>query len=188
MQDFGDHETTVPAKVNYLLLDRVHRAMRESKIPFTLRSSEALDYGYTVPLVYLTKHLTNWTLLPLAPSEQGLEQQVQFGEQLYAVLQQEETRIALIASSDLCHHTKPGSTALLSPDTQTYDDVVRNALKTKRVDELMHSPLSADRHPCGERPIAMLLGALRELNTTSEELCYEAPFGVGYLTTMFKVA
>lgn len=189
MQDFGDHETTVPAKVNYLLLDRVHREMRKAQIPFTLRSSEALDYGYTVPLVYLTKHLSNWTLLPLAPSEQPLEDQVRFGERLYNVLQKEEARIALIASADLCHHTKPGSNDPISPDTQVYDDHVRTALKTKNTQPFLENQsLHIDRRPCGERPIAILLGALKELNTTSEELCYEAPFGVGYLTTVFRVA
>lgn len=189
MQDFGDHETTVPARVNYLLLDRVHRAMREAQIPFTLRSSEALDYGYTVPLTYLSKHLTNWNLLPLAPSEQSLEEQVRFGEHLYHVLQAEDARIALIASADLCHHTKPGSTDLISPETQAYDDHIRSALKTKDVPTfLQNESLHVDRRPCGERPIGILLGALKDLNTTTEELCYEAPFGVGYLTTVFRVA
>ena len=189
MQDFGDHETTVSAKINYLLLDRVHRAMREANIPFTLRSSESLDYGYTVPLVYLSNHLTNWTLLPLAPSEQPLEQQMAFGAALYSVLQNEDSRIALIASADLCHHTKPGSTELISPDTQAYDSRVRAALLAKDLQPLQdNQTLHIHTHPCGERPIAILLGALRELNTTSEELCYEAPFGVGYLTTVFRVA
>lgn len=189
MQDFGDHETTVPARVNYLLLDRVHRAMRESQIPFTLRSGEALDYGYTVPLVHLSKHLTNWNLLPLAPSEQSLEEHVRFGERLYHVLQEEDARIALIASADLCHHTKPGSADPISPDTQAYDDRVRAALKSKSIADLIGGQtLAIDKRPCGERPIAMLLGALKELNTTTDELCYEAPFGVGYLTTAFRVA
>ncbi len=189
MQDFGDHETVVPAKVNYLLLDHVHRAMREAQIPFTLRSSESLDYGYTVPLVYLTKHLSNWTLLPLAPSEQSLQEQAHFGEQLYRVLQKEDFRVALIASSDLCHHTKPGTDDPISPETQVYDDQVRTALITKNTKPLFdNQTLPQDQHPCGERPIAILLGALKELNTTTEELCYEAPFGVGYLTTVFKVA
>ncbi len=188
MQDFGDHETTVPARVNYLLLDRVHRAMREAQIPFTLRSGEALDYGFTVPLLYLTKHLPSWTLLPLAPSDLPLDKHFQFGEALYHILQGEDARIALIASADLCHHGKPGDKNQISPETQAYDDHLREAVKTKNIDLFAQDPLTAERRPCGERPVAMALGALKELNTTTEELCYELPFGVGYLTSIFHIA
>lgn len=188
MQDFGDHETVVPARVNYLLLDRVHRGMREEKIPFTLRSSDALDYGYTVPLTYLSPHLPNWNILPIAPSEQPLVQQAQFGEALYHVLQGEDARIAVIASADLCHHTAPGNKQQITPETQAYDEHIRAAMKEKRLELITQDPLPADRRPCGERPVAILLGLLKDLNTTTEELCYEAPFGVGYSTTIFHVA
>ncbi|MBP7005749.1 AmmeMemoRadiSam system protein B [Patescibacteria group bacterium] len=188
MQDFGDHETTVPARVDYLLLDRVHRGIREAKIPFTLRSSDALDYGYTVPLTYLTPHLTNWNILPIAPSEQPLPQQGLFGEALYHILQGEDARIAVIASADLCHHTTPGSKQQITPETQAYDEQIRAAMRDKKIDHIAQASLAADRRPCGERPIAILLGLLKDLNTTTEELCYEAPFGVGYSTTIFHVA
>ena len=188
MQEFGDHETTVAARVNYLLLDHVHRALREAQLPFTLRSGEALDYGFTVPLFHLTQHLADWTLLPLAPSELSLAEHARYGEALYQPLQSAEARIAVLASADLCHHGQPGSKTPPAPETQGYDERLRAALQTKTLEPLLQDPLAAERRPCGERPVVMLLSLLKDLNTRSEELCYEAPFGVGYVTTIFHVA
>lgn len=189
MQEFGDHETAVPARVNYLLLDRIHRAMREEAIPFTLRSSESLDYGYTVPLACLAATLPNPSLIPLAPNEGSLEAQIAFGTSLYRILQREDARIAVIASADLSHLKTPDGTQE-QPDAIIYDTQIREAVKRKQPDLLLKAAaaLPNDSHPCGERPIAILLGLLSELNTTSEELCYEAPFGVGYLTVAFRIA
>lgn len=190
MQDFGDHETTVPARVNYLLIDRVHRALREASIPFTLRSSELLDYGYTVPLLALTKHLTNWSLVPLAPSEHSLEEQARFGAELYKILQAEDARIAIIASADLCHHGSAEAAASPTQATHLYDQAVRQAVQLNSLAHLITASqaLPAEKHPCGERPIAILLGSLQESQIKPEEHAYEAPLGVGYLTASFRVA
>lgn len=189
MQEFGDHETAIPARVNYLLLDRIHRSLREAGIAFTLRSSEALDYGFTVPLVTLANHLPNPSLIPLAPNEGTLEAQLQFGQALYTILQREDARIAVIASADLSHH-KTTDGAQERTEAILYDTQVREAVRQKQASILLAASqaLPADLHPCGERPIGILLGLLQDLNTTSEELCYEAPFGVGYLTATFRTA
>ena len=189
MQEFGDHETSIPARVNYLLLDRIHRSMREGKIPFTLRSSESLDYGYTVPLATVANNLPNPSLIPLAPNEGTLEEQIAFGASLYTVLQREDARIAVIASADLSH-LKSQDGKQERQEALLFDAQVREAIRQKQPELLLKAAttLPTELHPCGERPIAMLLGLLRDLNTTSEELCYEAPFGVGYLTVAFRIA
>lgn len=189
MQEFGDHETSIPARVNYLLLDRIHRAMREEKIPFTLRSSESLDYGYTVPLATLATTLPNPSLIPLAPNEGSLEDQISFGSSLYRILQREDARIAVLASADLSH-VKSVDGKQEQPEAISYDAQVREAVRQKEPALLLKAAaaLPTESRPCGERPIAILLGLLRDLNTTSEELCYEAPFGVGYLTVAFRIA
>ena len=59
LKEFGDHGTEVKGKANFLMLDHIHRAMRQANIPFTLSSSEELDYGFTIPLMLLTTHLQN---------------------------------------------------------------------------------------------------------------------------------
>lgn len=189
MQEFGDHETAIPARVNYLLLDRIHRSMREEKIPFTLRSSESLDYGYTVPLAMIAKELPNPSIIPLAPSEGTLESQIAFGAALYTILQREDARVAVLASADLCHE-KTEDQQQERKEAILFDAQVREAIRKKDPNILIQASaaLPAELHPCGERPIAILLGMLQELNTINEELCYEAPFGVGYLTSSFRVA
>lgn len=189
MQEFGDHETAIPARVNYLLLDRMHRALREEKIPFTLRSGESLDYGYTVPLATVAHRLSNPSLIPLAPNEGTLEAQIEFGATLYRILQREDARIAVLASADLCHN-KAQDAQQERQEALLFDAQVREAVRQKDPKILIAASvaLPAELHPCGERPIALLLGLLRDLNTTTEELCYEAPFGVGYLTATFRIA
>ncbi len=41
---------------------------------------------------------------------------------------------------------------------------------------------------CGFRPIMTMLGCLDGMNVTAKKLCYEAPFGVGYLTVRYDIA
>ena len=41
---------------------------------------------------------------------------------------------------------------------------------------------------CGQKPLAILLGALEGINLKASELSYEAPFGVGYSVIRFDLA
>ena len=190
LKEFGDHGTTIEAKADYLLLDHIHRAMRAEHTPFTLSSQDELDYGYTVPLLLLTQHLPKWKLVPLSTSLLDARQHYEFGRQLKRVLHAESTRVAVIASADLSHHTNQQSPQGFIPEGPLFDTLIRE--KTKVLD--VAGLLAADQNmiekagQCGYKPIMMLLGALENINCTAKELCYEAPFGVGYLTERFDIA
>jgi MEMO1 family protein len=187
---FGDHQTTVDAKGDFLLLDRLQRELRVEGVPFTLTSSEELDYGFSVPLLLLTPHLKDWHLVPLAPSLLGAQAHVDFGKKLKAVLHSESTRVAIIASADLSHKLTAQSPGGVSVEGPAFDATIRSKLKTMDVQGLLALDAQAVEAAgqCGYRPIMMLLGALDGINVKPTEVAYEAPFGVGYLTMRFDLA
>ena len=176
--------------MDFLVLDHIHRAMRGVNVPFTLTSQDELDYGFTIPLLLLTEHLKNWRLIPLAPSLLDARMHYEFGRQLKRVLHAEERRIAIIASADLSHHASPAAQEGETPEGKQFDARVREKLQTLDAAGLLtiDEAVIEKSGQCGYRPILMLLGALENINCTAKELCYEAPFGVGYLTERFDIA
>lgn len=187
---FGDHEPLFEAKADFLLMDHIHREMRSSKTPFTLSSNEELDYGISIPFSLLTEHLPNTKLAPLATSQLSIEQHIQFGRDLMNVLRNETHRIALIASADLSHHTNSLSPKGLKPEGAWFNDAIRQCALTRDLPAFtsLDTAKCELAGQCGQRPIAILMGALEGANVKAKELSYEAPFGVGYSVMMFEPA
>lgn len=190
LKAFGDHQTTVEAAGDFLLLDRLQRKLRSEGTPFTLTSSEELDYGFTVPLLLLTPHLTSWRLVPLAPSLLDAQAHVEFGRNLNRVLHGETSRVAVIASADLSHKLGPSSPGGTSVEGPAFDATLRSKLSAMDVQGLLALDATAVEAAgqCAFRPTMTLLGMLSGMNIKATELCYEAPFGVGYLTMKFELA
>lgn len=190
LKAFGDHQTTVEARGDFLLLDRMQRELRSDGIPFTLSSSEELDYGFTVPLLLLTTSLPDWKLVPLAPARLDARAHFDFGTHLNAVLQRESSRIAVIASADLSHKLQAGSPAGASVEGPAFDATIRSKLQALDAEGLMALDAQAveDAGQCAYRPAMTLLGMLSGLNVKPKEWSYEAPFGVGCLAMTFDLA
>lgn len=190
LKAFGDHQTGVEARGDFMLLDRLQRSLRSDGIPFTLTSSEELDYGYTVPLLFLTSHLANWRLVPLAPSLLDARAHVDFGRAVQEILHNEHARVAVVASADLSHKLDVSSPGGASVEGPAFDATIRSKLAAMDVEGLLSLDPDAIKAAgqCGYRPIMVLLGMLSEMAMTPRELCYEAPFGVGYLTMSFDLA
>jgi aromatic ring-opening dioxygenase LigB subunit len=190
LKAFGDHQTTMEARGDFLLIDRLQRELRAQNIPFTLTSSEELDYGFTIPLLLLASHLTDWHLIPLAPSLLAAQAHFDFGKQVQNVLQRESTRVAVIISADLSHKLNAQSPGGASVEGPAFDATIRSKLKSLDTQGLLALDAQAVEAAgqCGYRPIMSMLGMLDGLNVTATELAYEAPFGVGYLTMKFDLA
>lgn len=190
LKEFGDHGTTLRASVDFLVLDHIHRALRQAQIPFTLTSQPELDYGFTVPLLLLTQQLPAWGLIPLAPSLLGPQAHYECGRELAQVLQGENRRIAVIASADLSHHANNQSPHGATPEGMAFDKTIRSAVVTRHHAELLglDPQVCQKADQCGYQPILMFMGMMEDLSGTMHELCYEAPFGVGYLTALFEQA
>jgi aromatic ring-opening dioxygenase LigB subunit len=189
-KSFGDFSTVATAKSDFLMVDHLQRKLREENVPFTLTSTEAIDYGYSIPILMLTSHLTNWKLIPVSPSMLDGKSHYEFGSQLKRVLHAESRRVAVIASADLSHKltaTSPGGTSVEGP---AFDAAVTDAASKNTPDPLfaLSSDVIENAGQCGYRPIMTLLGTIHEMNVTPKQLCYEAPFGVGYLTVRYDIA
>lgn len=188
LKEFGDHHTNLKVNVDFLLLDHIQRALREEKIPFTLTSQEELDYGCTVPLLLLTKNLPNWKFAPLTPSLLGPQAHYEFGREIARVLQRENQRVAIIASADLSHHANVQSPQGASPEGLAFDTAIRSAVITRHHAELigLDAKIRDGAAQCGYQPILAFMGMIADLSGTMREICYEAPFGVGYMTALFE--
>jgi len=190
LKSFGDFSTTVTAKSDYMLIDHTHRKLREENIPFTLTSSEELDYGYTVPILLLTPHLQNWKLFPISPAMMDGKAHYEFGRQLKRVLHKEQRRVAVIASADLSHKLSAESPGGATKEGPLFDKAIQEGAISKDPSPLLTLPIEIIENSgqCGYRPITTLLGTLDNMNVTGKMLSYEAPFGVGYMTVRYDFA
>ena len=188
---FGDFSTTVTAKSDFLAIDHIQRKLREENVPFTLTSNESLDYGYSIPILLLTSHLPpTWKLIAVSPSMLDGKSHYEFGKQLKRILHADERRIAVIASADLSHKLTKDSPGGASTEGPAYDKAVEESTMAHDITALSKlSPETIENaSQCGYRPIMTLLGTLDEINVTPKKLCYEAPFGVGYLTVRYDIS
>lgn len=186
---FGDFSTTVAAQSDFLLIDHIQRHMREESVPFTLTTNAELDFGFGVPISLLTSHLPAWKLIPVTPSMLDGKSHFEFGMQLKRVLHAESRRVAVIASADLSHKASDAAPGGSTPEGIAFDAAVCDGAATNAPDKLtaINPELVESVSQCGYRPIMTMLGAIHEMNVVPKKLCYEAPFGVGYLTVRYDV-
>lgn len=189
-KSFGDFSTTVTAKGDFLLIDHLQRKMREENVPFTLTSNEVLDYGFGVPILLLTSHLEHWKLIPVTPSMLDGKSHYEFGAQLKRILHAESSRVAVIASADLSHKLSKDAPGGYAPEGEAFDKLMVEAASSHSVEPLrsIDMDMVEKAGQCGYRPIMTMLGCLDGMNVTAKKLCYEAPFGVGYLTVRYDIA
>ncbi len=188
---FGDHETETRAPCDLLLLDEIQTRLRgNEQTPFVLTTSEELDYAFTIPLLFLTRHLKSFRIIPIAPSLLSAQAHADFGVALQQTLDASTSRIAIIASADLSHKLETRSPGGASVEGPAFDATVRSKTAAMDLDALiaMDADAVTAAGQCGYRPILMLMGCFRGINARATELAYEAPFGVGYLTTLIEPA
>ena len=189
LKEFGDHGTTFEMKPDFLTLDRVHSFMRSKQFPFALTDAEELDFGFSVPLLLLTAQTPSVRILPIAMSGLDATRHYEFGQLLKEVLHSETSRVAVIASADLSHHANTNAPQGHTESGEEFDRLIRKAVVKRDAESLLCIPVSLleKAGQCGYKPILTLFGCLSDMNITPNELCYEAPFGVGYLTVRYTL-
>ena len=167
------------------------RAADESnqEAPIILTSDQELDYGFSVPLHLLTKHLKQIPIIPITYSGLSYEEHFKFGQFLYREFARSNKRFAVIASADLSHKLTKDAPAGYSPAAKEFDKTFVGHLRKKDVAAIMKtSPKTVKEVAvCGVRSILILLGVIESLNVAPEVLSYEGPFGVGYATCTFRL-
>lgn len=190
LAEFGDLVTKLKYPSEISCLDKLQRLARHSEIPFTLFSDPSLGHAVAVPLITLTEKLKKFSVLPLftAP-DLSAKAHFEFGKILKEIIAASDRRVALISSGDLSHALTKKSPAGLKPEGKKFDDAMREATKNINASGLLQldPKFIKKASQCAYLSTLALLGVLEGTNTKAEELSYEAPFGVGYLTVMFRI-
>ena len=189
-KDFGDFSLELKFKSDYMTIQQIRAADETNEAaPLVLSSNENLEHGFSVPLYFLTQHLKNIPIVPITYSALGYEEHFAFGKFLYNQLSSSNKRIAVIASGDLSHKLSKDSPAGYSPQGEKFDKAFVALIKKKDAAGIikLDPKLIEAAEQTALRSVLILFGIIDTLNTKTEVLSYEAPFGVGYLVSQFKL-
>lgn len=183
-KEFGNVTTKVRFKGEISLAAAMREQGTAQAFPIILISEPIIDHGVSIPLLYLTAHLPEVAILPIGFSALGTKTHVDFGYFLKEHFMRSTKRIAVIASADLSHSLTPEAPGGFHPEGKDFDHHIQEFLKTNNVEALLNiDPNEIEKSAeCGFRAILLLFGVLQNINFTYLQYCYEAPFGVGYLT------
>lgn len=163
-------------------------AVTSTKARFFSGFREKLDHGVTVPLYFITKHFTNFMLLPIAFAMLPYEDLYAFGKLIRESAEALGKKVVVIASGDLSHRLIPGAPAGYNPNGKIFDEKLVEILKAFDIKALqaLKPSLIERAGECGLRSIWIMAGTLDGYKVKSEVLSYEGPFGVGYCVARFK--
>lgn len=189
-KDFGDFGLELKFKSDFMTIQQIRAADETGDAaPLQMLSEENLEHGFSVPLYFFTKHLKNIPIVPVVYSGLSYEQHFKFGQFLKERLAESPKRIAVIGSGDLSHTLTKEAPGGFSEAGAKFDKKFTELIKKKDAAGLikMDPELIKDAQETAVRPSLILLGIIDSLNTKTEVLSYEAPFGVGYLVASFKL-
>lgn len=183
LKEFGDLTTSLTVRANHELAARVVEGAKHDGVPVHLASDTALDYGVTVPLLFLTTHLQDFTLMPVRTSLLSRAQHRMFGVTMRQEILLSTARVAVLASGDLAH-THDHASKRTSPNATAFDRSIRRLLThdPAAIASMDEKLVADDVGQCLFRPLLILLGILESHRYRTHVLSYEAPFGAGYLT------
>lgn len=190
-EEFGDLVTKVQWKPAMLLMDRLRECFKKSDFPVAMSSHEKLDYGTSVPLYYLTRHIPNVNILPMMPSSKlDLKTHYDFGKKMKDEIMATNERVAVIASADLSHRVSEKSPEGLSPKGIAFDEKIQEILKERNPMGILDIDDSwlEEASTCSARVLAMMFGVMDGVHHEVEILSYEKPLGVGYLVASARVS
>lgn len=166
---------------------KLAHAAHVSNMPLRLVSEDVVDYGASIPLLLLTNHLDKVKVLPLGFSDLSSKEHLSFGELIHEQVMQTNRRIAVIASADLAHTLTKDAPAGFHKNGEKFDKTLIKLLEARNTAGIstLDQTVVKTSEQCGYRSILILLGVLKNMNYSFKNYCYEAPFGVGYLTGNF---
>ncbi len=173
----GDLDYRKEYHPDFGFIDALQRFARKNSIPMSLSTDEKLTFPSAVPLHYLTAHLKNVRVVPVAPCSLDGKAHFSFGNTLQHIIMQSDKRVAIIASGDMGHAENAGD----------FDEKLLTFFKERNSSGLLQvdPDLITQAQDTSYRQICMLFGALDGIHVTPEILNYAKPFGVGYAVVNF---
>ena len=177
----GDFQTSGEVPGNPIL---AHSLVDKLCLNWPIKSAagEELDAATSVAILQLRHKESAWNILPVNYALLPLRQLYDFGLSLREVLETDRSRIALISLGDLSRTNEKRHA-----QGAAYDEELINALKDKKTDFILDTHLAqADPfHVGASRPLAVVLGALSEINYSVDVLSYQQRLGVGMMVSRF---
>ncbi len=165
------------------LAARIAEEAGKAGIPagFAGETDRELDWGVTVPLNFISHR----DIVRVGLSGLPFLTQYRFGMCIRRAIEALGRRAVIIASGDMSH--KLGGSYGFSEYGAEHDKYIRDSIARSVIARIMNidPSLSEKAAECGLRSIMIMCGAFDGLNTHSEVLSYECPYGVGYLTARF---
>ena len=148
-----------------------------------------LDHGTIVPLHFVNKEYRDYRLVRIGPSMQSREEHIRLGKLIARVAKELNRNTVIIASGDMSHKLSTQGPYGYSESGPVFDSLILNIINQGKLEELKNidEGLSNDAAQCGLGSILVMSGALFNKTARVENVSYEGPFGVGYLTASFIV-
>jgi len=133
--------------------------------------------------------LKHTKIIIVRSSQLNAQAHIDCGYILKGIAMQSNKRMGVLASADLSHALTTSSPAGFNKNAEKFDKKIQEILKETHTSDLinMKSQLVEDAATCAYGPLLMLFGMLNRVKTKPKVLSYEAPHGVGHITTLFKL-
>jgi len=189
LEKLGDIKTKEEFKGSPVFAGSVATALRKDGYKIHNNSQEKLDYGSSIPLLFLSKHLKNIPIVPIGPAEKDSKELFEVGVSLRELFLEQKKRIAILALGNGSHCLSEGSPAGYHADGKVFDDTLKTHLENRNSMGVlqMGDALVKNAKQSLYNPTCMLLGILKNTQTNFQNLSYEHPFGIGYLVGNFEI-
>ncbi len=178
---FGDFRTSLDIKGDTTLAYHV-RSNLCTKYPVTSITEPVLDTPCSTAMIQLQSPDNGYSLLPLTHSLKPIDKQFEFGESLRNVIEKVGNRVALLSLGDMSRTKNKTKKEGKIIDESIIDNISKNDTHSF----LNHNSGKINSFSvCGYRPLAIVLGALKDMKYSTEILNYEQKHGVGMLATRF---
>lgn len=141
-----------------------------------------LDHGAAVPLHFLLPLLGDVRVVLLGYSWQPRATHLAFGQRVRQACEESGKRVVYIASGDLSHRLTKTAPAGYDPQGQVFDEEIVAGLAAGDWERIRALPAELVERAgvCGYNSVLTLAGAMGD-NVEGRVLCYQGPFGVGYV-------
>ncbi len=168
--------------LGYKIRERV-----ESSLPVRLVENDSLDYGSAITHLNLATNLRQVPIVIIGTANKlDLATHYQFGQEILKPLDNTTQRIAIVASADLSHDQTEQSNI---EDNKKFDRQVISLIEQNKISQFLNLPADSQafQTACGLRPIALLLGLLKNKNHQAAVVSYERSVGIGYANILIRI-
>lgn len=193
---FGRPEISYTKKINQELTQNIYDRLEEKgfvtvmmnkALAKTYSIQAKLDHGAMVPISFIDKEYSDYTIVHITPGQTPLEENYYIGKLIKDVVdeytEQNPSRVLVVSSGDMSHALKDDGPYAFNECGHGFDQVMRDAIASGSPLGLIKLKPSfiENAAQCGLRSFLMGFGYMDGLDLTTKVISYEGPFGVGYL-------